>query len=104
MIQKLMINVESDKPLSKCGNNHVLLYDERKGRYYVTTKKALFEEQDQKIARMELELKDFEDKVKTEEEKLMNELEIWKKEFLSKYAETNSALIQMVKNVVVKEE
>lgn len=59
MMQKLLINVESPKPLQSYGDGHVLLFNETSQNYYVTTREALFAVQDAKIKKIEEKLEKF---------------------------------------------
>lgn len=49
MIQKMMIEIESAKPVSSYGDGHILVLDGIRNRYYVTTREAFLVEQDKKI-------------------------------------------------------
>ncbi len=125
MIQKLMIDVESTKPLNEYGDGHVLLYNKRDNNYYVTTRESLFAVQDAKIKELQEKYNDFEKKVSSDfksfktiiEKKYEQELKELQKEnsefkdsmveretnFLYSYQETNAKLIDMVKKVIIEE-
>lgn len=97
MVQKLMIEVESEKLLPEYGDRHMIIYDNVKKRYYVTTRESFLREQDQKIKELEIEM----EKQKEEIQKYIKECDEKYKNFLNVYTETNSKLIEMVKKVVV---
>ena len=105
MLQKLIIEIESDMPLNKYGDNHMIVYDSTKGHYYVTTRESFLLAQDTKIR--ELEKKVSNQFSQNEELKKSNEefkQDILKKfnNFIEKYKETNNEIINMIK-VLVKE-
>lgn len=114
MIQKFLVEVDTPKPLNEYGDGHVLLFNAKSGRYYVTTRENLFAVQDAKIKKLEQEIQDFERKesesFKTFKEELVKEIEKFEnnalkreENFLSQYQETNSRLIDMVKKVIIEE-
>ena len=105
MLQRLIIEIESDMPLNKYGDNHMIVYDSTKGHYYVTTRESFLLAQDTKIR--ELEKKVSNQFSQNEELKKSNEefkQDILKKfnNFIEKYKETNNEIINMIK-VLVKE-
>ena len=53
MLQKVMIEVESSKPLHTYGDGHIIVYDLSKRRYYVQTRNTFLKEQNDKIAELE---------------------------------------------------
>ena len=99
MIQKMILEVETDKPIERLGNGHIILYDNTKKRYYATTREQFLQIQDEKIEnlRKEFEIlkKENEEFARTMKETFAKNTKIQK--------ETNSKLIEMVKSVVVEE-
>ena len=112
MIQKLVLDVESQKPIQEYGDGHVLLFNKSANRYYVTTRESLFSVQDAKIQELEQKYNDFItnqvknndafkqliDKTVTDFTNNMTEKET---QFLEKYHDTMASLIEMVKKVVI---
>lgn len=96
MINKLMINVKSDKPLSEYGDGHVIVYDKHKGYHYVQTYEQFMQPQNQKIKELEQELERFETKCK----EFMALMEEHEQEFLTRYQETNAKVIELVKSTL----
>lgn len=96
MIQKVVLEVESEKMLSEYGDRHVILYDEKKGRYYVQTREKFLSEQNQEIKKLRKEIerntKEIKDYIEEAEEKY--------KKFLQTYSETNAKVLELVKSVV----
>ena len=96
MIQKVVLEVESEKMLSEYGDRHVILYDEKKGRYYVQTREKFLSEQNQEIKKLRKEIernkKEIEDYIEEADEKY--------KKFLQTYSETNAKVLELVKSVV----
>lgn len=96
MIQKVVLEVESEKMLSEYGDRHVILYDEKKGRYYVQTREKFLSEQNQEIKKLRDEIerskKEIKDYIKNADEKY--------KKFLTTYSKTNEKVLELVKSVV----
>lgn len=109
MIQKIMIEVESEKPLTEYGDRHVILYDNVRNRYYVQTREKFLEAQNQSIEQLEKRMKDCEEKInnyiediKKEKNDFIKESEEKYNEFLKSYALANEKILNMVKSVVVE--
>lgn len=118
MIQELIIKIESDKPLSAYGEGHMIIYDSRKGSYYVQTRECFLLPQNEQIKQLQKEIeelkksnsefkKNLEEDNKKTISKLENKMEKFStnidnkfSEFLHKYQETNSKLIEMVEEVI----
>lgn len=105
MLQSLIIEIESDMPLNKYGDDHMIVYDSSKGHYYVTTRESFLLAQNTKIAELEKKVKD----QISQNEELKKSNEDFKKDilnkfnnFIEKYKETNNEMINMIK-VLVKE-
>lgn len=96
MLNKLTINVMTDKDLSQYGDGHVIVYDARKGYHYVQTYEQFMQPQIQRIKQLEKEVEKFEAKC-AEFMKIMEEHE---KEFLKKYQEANAKVIELVKSTL----
>lgn len=108
MVQKLMIEVESEKLLPEYGDRHMIIYDSSKKRYYVTTRESFLREQNEKIKKLEALVKNHELTMKKYIENCDNQnkdfetkIEAKFDAFMKQYAETNAKLIEMVKKVVV---
>lgn len=108
MIQKMMIEVEAEKLLPEYGDRHMIIYDNAKKRYYVTTRENFLQEQNKKIETLETLVKNHEltmkkyikncdNQNKNFEEKMNEKFDA----FIKQYTETNAKLIEMVKKVVV---
>lgn len=122
MGQKLVIEVDTNKPLSSFGDSHIIFYNETQNKYYVTTYESFLKPQNDAIKRIEKEnetlKKNYENFIKITKEKnkksleeLENKLNNFKEtmnkkydKFLKTYKETNSKLISMVRTVVIEEE
>lgn len=118
MGQKLVIDVETNKPLSSLGDNHIIFYNSSTNKYYVTTYESFLEPQKNAIEKIEKENKDlknnFDNLIKIENKKrqeleekfqaFVEEMNNKYNEFLNVYKETNAKLINMVKTVVIEEE
>ena len=96
MINKLVIDVKSDKSLQEYGDGHVIVYDKFKKYYYVQTYEEFMYPQNEKIKKLEKELKEFEEKC-NEFMKMIQEHET---EFLKKYQESNAKVIALVKSTI----
>lgn len=96
MIQKVVLEVESEKILSEYGDRHVILYDEKKGRYYVQTREKFLSEQNQEMKKLKKRIEDSEKKI----EQYIEEADEKYKNFLQTYSETNGKVLELVKTVV----
>ena len=103
MIQKYVIEVETQKTLSEYGDGHVLLYNKDSNRYYLTTRESLLFPQNQKIKKLEKEIEDFEDKELKAFKEFTEQSLAREKKFLEEYQKTNACLINMVKKLIVEE-
>lgn len=70
MVQKLIINVDANKPLDSYGEGHMLIYDAAKKQYFVTSREALLSPQNNKIKELEAKLEKFVKLITEQEEKL----------------------------------
>lgn len=122
MIQKMMIEIESAKPVSSYGDGHILVLDGIKNRYYVTTREAFLVEQDKKInklnenfSNLKKDMESFASRVnnqnltferltKEDVEKFKNDMMNQYNDFLKQYKETNEKMIELIKTVVIMEE
>lgn len=68
MVQKLIINVNANKPLDSYGDGHMLIYDATKKEYFVTSREAFLSPQNNKIKELEQKINVFIKKVKDDEE------------------------------------
>lgn len=105
MLQKLIIEIESDMPLNKYGDNHMIVYDSTKGHYYVTTRESFLLAQDTKIRELEKKISDQlsqNEELKKSNEEFKQDLLKKFNNFIEKYKETNNEIINMIK-VLVKE-
>lgn len=96
MINKLILDVKSDKSLSQYGDGHIIIYDKSNGYHYVQTYEEFTRPFNNKIKKLEEEIKLYEQKC-NDFIKLMEEHE---KEFLKKYQETNAKVIELVKSTL----
>lgn len=108
MVQKLMIEVESEKLLPEYGDRHMIIYDSVKKRYYVTTRESFLREQNKKIETLESLVKNHELTMKKymkdcdkQNGDFETKFEAKFDTFIKQYTETNAKLIEMVKKVVV---
>lgn len=76
MVQRLILEVESPKPIQEYGDGHVLLYNKASGKYYVTTRESLFAVQDAKISSLENKLKIFMDDEKKKFDDFKNNVQV----------------------------
>jgi hypothetical protein len=133
MIQKMMIEIESSKPISSYGDGHILVLDGTKNRYYVTTRESFLSEQDKKIKdlfesfdnlsknnsismmKMREDIEDFKSNMTKSNENFQYLLELKNKEFkeamrrefndfLTQYKDTNEKMLNLIKQVVISEE
>ena len=96
MINKLIIDVKSNKPLSEYGDGHIIVYDKHNGYYYAQTYEDFVQPFNNKIKMLEKEIETYEKKC-DDFIKLMKEHE---EEFLKKYQETNAKVIELVKSTL----
>lgn len=96
MKQKMLIEVNAEKPLNEYNETHVLLYDGIKKQYFVKSRDELLSSQNTKIKELEAKI----DLLKKENDKFKNELTQKFASFLETYQETNNEIIQMVKSLM----
>lgn len=96
MKQKMLIEVNAEKPLNEYNETHVLLYDGIKKQYFVKSRDELLSSQNAKIKELEAKI----DLLKKENDKFKNELTQKFASFLETYQETNNEIIQMVKSLM----
>lgn len=96
MIQKVVLEVESEKMLSEYGDRHVILYDEKKGRYYVQTREKFLSEQNQEMKKLKERVEESEKKMK----EYIEEADEKYRNFLQTYSETNQKVLGLVRSVV----
>ena len=96
MIQKVVLEIESEKMLSEYGDRHVILYDEKKGRYYVQTREKFLSEQTQEMKKLKKRIEDSEKKI----EQYIEEADEKYKNFLQTYSEINEKVLGLVSSVV----
>lgn len=100
MTQKLILDVESNKPLSHYGPSHIIVYNDGDKKYHVTTREEFLREQNKKIEDLYNAFKEFKDlinhKVEENDDKYNN--------FLSMYKKTNEKMIGLIKSVTKMEE
>lgn len=99
MKQKIVIEVESEKPLSSYDNGHLIVFNKDKNNYYVTSREDFLRAQNEEI-----------EKIKKDQEDIRNSFNLFVKDmnfkyqnFLKNYQETNGKLIEMVKKIIVEE-
>lgn len=63
MTQKMIIEVETSKPLSSYGEGHVIVYNAQKRNYYVTSRNNLLAPQNAKIGELEKIVEDAESQI-----------------------------------------
>lgn len=120
MMQKVMIEVESDVPLHKLNDGHILVYDLTKRKYYATTRASFLREQDLKISKIEENYKQLEERfenfskqidewqdelvrrIKTNESNFTSKMETERNDFLKTYQETNAKMIDMIEAHIIK--
>ena len=68
MVQKLIINVNANKPLDSYGDGHMLIYDATKKEYFVTSREAFLSPQNNKIKELEQKVNAFIEKIEGDEE------------------------------------
>ena len=110
MRQKTMIDVISEKPLEKMGNNTVLVYDKEKNCYKAMTHEQLLAPQNEKIkaltdkfAALSNEVAAFKQSVNKSQVEFKQSILDEKQEFLKTYKETNEKIIKMVKSFTNEE-
>ena len=122
MIQKMMIEVESSRPISSYGDGHILVLDGIKNKYYVTTREAFLYEQNKKIEDIKKKLEklqndneiftnktntdisNFKKSLLKENENFVEQMRKEYNDFLSQYKETNEKMIELIKSVIITEE
>lgn len=67
MVQKLIINVNANKPLDSYGDGHMLIYDATKKEYFVTSREAFLSPQNNKIKELEQKVDAFIKKIEGDE-------------------------------------
>ncbi len=114
MAMKLLIEVQSNKPLSSYGDNHIIAYDSNNKNYYVTTAESFFASQNNKIKAMidevntmNTNINQFKQDIDKFEAGLLNRVNSFQQdtnrkfeEFIHQYQETNARLIAMVRELV----
>lgn len=100
MIQKIMLEVESQKPLPQYGDRHIIVYDAAKQNYYVTTRESFLKQQNDDIKNMSDRL----DKEIQDMQAFKAEMKAEFAKFLTNYKDTNSKIIEMVKSFTSKGE
>lgn len=92
MKQKMVIEVESTKPLSSYGSSHIIVYDSKKG-YYATTREAFLRPQNEKIEQLEAMFSELEKSYTQAYNGMVQKYN----DFLRTYKETNGKMIEMIK-------
>ena len=67
MVQKLIININANKPLDSYGDGHMLIYDATKKEYFVTSREAFLSPQNNKIKELEQKVDAFIKKIEVDE-------------------------------------
>ena len=93
MINKLILNVKTDKPLQEYGDSHIIVYDKSNKYYYVQTYSDFMNPQNEKIKQLENKVLELEKACQLFTETILQH----EREFLVKYQKANSKLINLVK-------
>lgn len=111
MKQNTFITVNSEKPLSQLGDNHILAYDKANKCYnavtidkILTAANAEIATMKKQVANIEKQIAIFEKGMSKKETDFENKINTEKNEFLAQYKETNSKIIEMVKSFTNKGE
>lgn len=100
MTQKLILNVESDKPLSDYGPSHIIVYNDGDKKYHVTTREEFLREQNKKIEDLYNDFKNLKNSINQKVEE--NERKY--NDFLSMYKKTNEKMIGLIKSATKTED
>ena len=111
MIQKIMIQIKSPKPLDSYGDGHVLSYDKSSGCYFIETRDSFLQPQNMKIQTLEKRIESLEAslndallKTRGKFNELVQKHDEDYNEFLKTYKESNAKIIEMVKSLVEVED
>ena len=100
MIQKMMIEIESKRPISEYGDGHVIVYNEASKNYYVQSREEFLKQLNLKMDKMFENFTKLEEKVNDKERTMDKKFE----DFLKTYQETNAKMIQMIKQLTAEED
>lgn len=108
MTKEIVLKVEANKPLEQYGDGHMIVYDDTKRHYYVTTRETFLRVQNEKIDKinenfklLREEFSEFLDKSNELFNEFMKNSDNKYKAFLETYKNTNEKMIAMIKSVVV---
>ena len=100
MIQKMMIEIESKKPISEYGDGHIIVYNSAKRNYYVQSREDFLKDVNQKLDKVIESFSKLEKQVDSKEKTLDKKYE----DFLKTYQTTNAKMIEMIEKVVNNKE
>lgn len=95
MVQKMVINVESSKPLSAYGGNCVLVYDNTKNQFYATTRESFLAPQNARIVELNQNFKDLQKEFNDYKKSMTDNYNT----FIKNNQEFNKQVIAMVKEI-----
>lgn len=101
MIYDMLFKVDTkgDVPISELGDNHIMIYDNSKKCFYITTRESFLKPQLDEIASLKAKI----DCLEAENKEFKKEITTKINSFLADYKETNAKMIKMIKTFYLGE-
>lgn len=96
-MKQVIIEVDTNKNLNSLSDSEILVFNENKKCFYVTTRESFLKAQNDKIKELESKMESFIKETKEETKNFENTIDKKFNEFLKTYKETNAKIIEMVK-------
>ena len=93
------VEAKGDVPINELGDNHIMVYDNTKRSFYITTRESFLKPQLDEISSLKAEIKE----LKASNEEFKKEITTKINSFLKDYKETNAKMIQMIKTFYIGE-
>ena len=93
------VEAKGDVSISELGDNHIMVYDNSKKSFYITTRENFLKPQLDEIQSLKAEIR----KMAAENEEFKKDITNKINSFLKEYKETNSKMIQMIKTFYIGE-
>ena len=93
------VEAKGDVSISELGDNHIMVYDNSKKSFYITTRENFLKPQLDEIQSLKAEIKKMEAENEEFKKDITNKINL----FLKEYKETNSKMIQMIKTFYIGE-
>ena len=99
MIYDMLFKVDAkgDVPINELGDNHIMIYDNSKKCFYITTRESFLKPQLDEIAVLKAKV----DHLEAQNEEFRKEITTKLNSFLADYKETNSKMIKMIKTFYI---